>query len=410
MRTLSLTTVVCLMSIACSGSASEPQPEALQPEAIQPDAIAEKRAKARSKITAPDEAALKATRARMLAALNEGRKLVKDGQLEAGIAKYEELLAIAPNYAPALGELGWAEFNAGKLDDAHAHTLRALSLATDANKRGMLLYNLGRVAEQRGQTEAAIGHYRESLVARPNETVAARLTKLAPDAPAAVIEPARSGLDVIASGLVDLDAACKAAGRDSMCGADDGCELVATPEGDESWGMLVLDDFIIQCWNPIVKTPSGWVLFETALIGQQGSEVDQDVDELGGEVEKNDAGEFLRIAYSDHTYERPWNYADLEDDEGYPPLEDLTETEGVLLCRRDQAAPRCTQTITVKYNYAGNEGAVVASYAAELSLRGDTIVLSNVKREGQLPKGTERWGDDLLLEAGEYSFAELSPR
>jgi hypothetical protein len=100
----------------------------------------------------------------------------------------------------------------------------------------------------------------------------------------------------------------------------------------------------------------------------------------------------------------------LEDEEGYPPEEDLTETEGVILCQRDGAVPRCTPTITLKYEYSGNEGAVTANYSADLDLRGDTIVLVNVQRQGQFPTGTERWGDDLLLEAGEYSFAELRPR
>lgn len=424
MRTTSILILACLTTIACSGSspsdsssqakptdgehASKPNPATELAAETEPDreAIAAKRAKARAEIAA-DQAKLQATRTQMLAALNQGRKLVKDGQLEAGIAEYQKLLAIDPHHGPALGELGWAEFKTGKLDDAHGHTLRALSVAVEPDKRGMLLYNLGRIAEQRGQTEAAIGHYQDSLAARPNDTVAARLASLAPDrpAPAVAAETAPTGLRAIVSGALDFASACEQAARDSLCGSGD-CELLATPDGDDGWGTLQFDDYGLACWHPAVKTPAGWVVFEAALIAQHGSEVHQDVDALESRIISNDAGEFLLFEYSDHIYERTWDSIDELDEDGRYPADDTTDSEGVILCRRDGAAPRCTVPITTDYEFVGDQGETRAHYSADFELRGDTLVLTNVQREGKL----REWVVDAyhLLDAGEHSFEQLA--
>lgn len=410
MRTPSLLPLACFVSIACSGSdskssdssgasADKPTGPALadKPDDVSKPDISAARAQAKAKIATVEPSELQARRKQMLAALNEGRKLVKDGKIEAGIAKYQELLAIDPHYGPALGELGWAEFQSGKLDDAHAHTLRALSAATDDKKRGMLLYNLGRIAEERSQPDAAIDHYRESLRVRPNDTVAARLAKLAPDgAIAAAAPPAHAGLAVLGSGLASLEAVCELAVRESWCEED--CSVVASPAGDDSWGALHLVEFgMMACWNPIVKTSGGWVLFETAILGQHGSEIDQGVDVITGRVVSNEAGEFLLIEYSDHIYERDWEVVDLDDDLVAIPSVDSTDSEALIICRRD--APRCTSPIISKYEFSNDDGSVRSSYSAEVTLRGDTIVISNVQREGKLPD---------LLGAGEYPFAELA--
>ncbi|MCA9719311.1 MAG: tetratricopeptide repeat protein, partial [Myxococcales bacterium] len=106
-----------------------------------------------------DAATLQETRAQLLAALNEGRAHVKAGRHDEGIEKFEALLKIDPHHRAALSELGWAEFKAGRHDVARAHTLRALSLAEEPGQRGMLQYNLGRVAEARSQPSVALAHY-----------------------------------------------------------------------------------------------------------------------------------------------------------------------------------------------------------------------------------------------------------
>jgi hypothetical protein len=282
-----------------------------------------------------------------------------------------------------------------------------LAVAIEDQKRGMLLYNLGRIAEERGQTDTAIEHYRESLRARPNDTVAARLTKLAPDATMVAAAPAaddHAGLAVLGSGLASIEAVCELASRESMCSGED-CELVATPDGDESWGVLSFADVgFMGCWHPLLKTSTGWVLLENALLGQHGSEIDQDVDAIASRVVKNDAGEFLLIEYSDHTYERNWYGIDLEDEDAEFPPQDMIDSEGVIICRREGDGARCTPPITTDYKYTDTDEKR-ARYSADLDLRGDTIVISNVQREG------ERLGyssELSLLDAGEYPFAELA--
>ncbi len=448
MRLVSVSTIVCLATLACSSSSdttsqqdatSAGTPEAMpaaQPAtetpaktdskpATPPDAaIAEKRAKARTKITSTDAAELASRRKQMLAALNQGRKLVKAGDLEYGIREYQALLAIAPNYGPALGELGWAELELEQYDDANAHTLRALDQTTDANKRGMLLYNLGRIAEARGQTDAAIQHYRDSLAARPNDIVSGRLATLQAGGPTPAASspiPAGSsyaGLSVLGAGLADLAAMCELASRESLCGADD-CELIESPEGDPSLGVLYSEDpGSMRCWNPAMKTAAGWVLFESAAIGQYGSEVDQDVDSISTRIETNDAGKFLLIEYSDHLYERNWDSADLEDEEAELPAWTTTDSENVVICRLD-GEPACTQAITVRLELSGDEGSVgpsgpkgssSASYSASLSLRGDVIVIADVATKGKIELGKDggEWHGDLMLPAGEYRLDELA--
>ncbi|MFV8752378.1 tetratricopeptide repeat protein [Nannocystaceae bacterium ST9] len=440
MRTASLSILVALGSLACP-AADSPRPEGAkaadatkptdatkaspepadaktpEPADAKPDAVADKRAKAKAKITGTDDAELAKRRTQMLASLNEGRKLVKDGDFAGGIAKYEALLAIAPHYGPALGELGWAEFKAGKFDDANAHTQRALAETSDAHKRGMLLYNLGRVAEARGQNDAAIGHYQASLAARPNDTVAARLTELQAKATAPVVAPPPDapvppGLRVLAKDLADLDALCKAAGSESMCGSEN-CEIIATPARETGLGMLQTGDWGVKCWQPVVNTPSGWTLFELAVLGQSGSEVDQDVDSIEGRLENNDVGEFLVVEFSDHVYERVWSESDFEGDEGEgepePPDWDSTDRKAVILCRRE-GVPTCTSPITTQYDSSGEGEGGSASYSANWSLRGDVVVITNVTSEGKLELGLAGGGWDgyLMLAAGEYPFADLA--
>lgn len=450
MRTSSLSILIALTSLGCpaaTDSAGEGKavdakapakapadantpadakiPDTNSPDAKTPDpAIADKRAKAKAKITGADDAELAKRRAQMLAALNEGRKLVKDGDVEGGIAKYQALLAIAPNYGPALGELGWAEFKADKLDDAHAHTLRALAEADEPNKRGMLLYNLGRIAEARGQNQAAIDHYQASLVARPNDVVAKQLADLQAKAaaspgseptlvaPPPTAAPAGPGLALIGKDLANLDALCELSRRDSLCGGEDSsCDLVATPEGAAGHGVLHADTMgVIRCWQPVVSTPTGLLLFDLAMIGQHGSEVDQDVDTISSRIETNDAGKFLIIEFSDHIYERVWS--DLEDEEELPDWIS-TDREAVIICRID-AEPACTDAITTRHDYVGEEASSqAASYSARVALRGGMIVVGEVVISGAITPALADAGWDTgyqMLPAGEHAFADLARR
>jgi tetratricopeptide (TPR) repeat protein len=441
MRFTSLSILVSLASLGCPATPDPPPPDVTSPKAdakspaidAQPEskapatdtgkpadspdtAVAEKRAAAKTKITSVDESALAERRTQMLAMLNEGRKLVQDGDAAGGIAKYEALLAIAPHYGPALGELGWVEFKAGKLDDANAHTLRAVSATEDPNKLGMLLYNLGRIAEERGQRDAAIGHYQASLALRPNDTVAKRLADLQAAAPTepplpvppptlpsvAGAEPDRSGLALLGNDLANLDALCELAGRDSLCGEGSGCELVATPDGATGHGLLNVEDTgIVRCWYPVVSTPTGSWLFDLAVLGQHGTEVDQDVDHVGSRIERNEAGQFLVIEISDHLYERDWS--ELES-EGEFPSWDSTERKSVIFCRLD-GEPACTSALTLELSFERMTEA--GKYFAKVELRGATIVVSEVVTSGTVLDADIDL-EPLMLPAGEYAFAELA--
>lgn len=78
-------------------------------------------------------------------------------------------------------ELGNACFKALKADDLdEAETLctRALDRSPAPRTLGAVLYNLGLIAEKRGDTSTARRHYESSLEARPNKTVEARLRAL----------------------------------------------------------------------------------------------------------------------------------------------------------------------------------------------------------------------------------------
>jgi Flp pilus assembly protein TadD len=76
------------------------------------------------------------------------------------------------------GELGWASFLAGDLAAAEASTLAAMRGCRDRRLKASLLYNLGRIAEQRKDLAAARRFYGRSIALRPNATVAGRLKAL----------------------------------------------------------------------------------------------------------------------------------------------------------------------------------------------------------------------------------------
>lgn len=126
----------------------------------------------------PTDTLDKEARARYRAALVEGRELHHKGDYRAAIAAFERALAIDPDDPRALAELGWAAFFVPDLDLAEAKTKAALERTVEAKGKGAALYNLGRIAEQRGETADAIAFYQQSLRERPNGTVRDRLARL----------------------------------------------------------------------------------------------------------------------------------------------------------------------------------------------------------------------------------------
>ena len=112
------------------------------------------------------------------ALLAEGRRLERAGDHAGAIERYERALAIAPGDATLLGELGWALFHAGRLDEAFEATRDAYERAESDAQRGALLYNLGRIAEALGQLSEPLELYRRSLAVRDNDVVRARIVAL----------------------------------------------------------------------------------------------------------------------------------------------------------------------------------------------------------------------------------------
>ncbi|MCA9658367.1 MAG: tetratricopeptide repeat protein [Myxococcales bacterium] len=370
---------------------------------------------------------LRETREALRDALNEGRRLVKEGDYAGGVARYEGLLAIDPHYGPALGELGWAAFKAGDLKKAQAMTLRALKGASEERRRGMLLYNLGRIAEEKGDREAAIDAYQRSVAARPNETVQARLDALIDDAPVSAGEgdpapapaPAVSGdgdgdggrgLRVMRSGLADEAALCAFAEAESLCGTSD-CELVAKPAGDGGFAMLQIGDAgILECWHPVVRGADGWSIFAEPLLAQHGTEVDQGMDDLSSRLIPGAAGEgrYVVFEFKDHNYERDWSPYGLDEDEELPG-EATYDQAGVIVCARGPDGPACTGRILHTHDFSSSDGKETSRYRASFAFADGAVIVDDVESAGDVD-AARPWGLDegeFFLKAGKHPLRPM---
>jgi len=156
-----------------------PEPEPLKPgeprppgaPALQPPAIPS------PKYTRPDAAALetyKASREGYATWLNDGRQAVVAKKYPEGIKLLRQGLAVRPDDPAILGELGWALFLSGDLDQARRVTLQGLGFEPDPHKRAAMLYNLGRIAEASKNPAEALQHYQRSLALRDNAGVKRR--------------------------------------------------------------------------------------------------------------------------------------------------------------------------------------------------------------------------------------------
>lgn len=112
------------------------------------------------------------------AAIAAGRKLTKEGKLAEAKVAFENALALNPDDAVALSELGYVELKLGNDDAALAATDRSIVAATEPKIRAASLYNKGRLLEKKGDLEGAKAAYTESLSLRPNDTVQKRLDQL----------------------------------------------------------------------------------------------------------------------------------------------------------------------------------------------------------------------------------------
>jgi tetratricopeptide (TPR) repeat protein len=143
--------------------------------------------------------------------LRDGRTRVRDKEYAAGIASYERALALRPGDPRLLVELGWAAFLDGDLERAAQATRQGLLGTREDKAKGAALYNLGRIAEKRGQKAEAADLYRESLAVRPNAIVEKRLNGLGVETAAAAASPeAPSELGPLEGPFPSLEAVCAA--------------------------------------------------------------------------------------------------------------------------------------------------------------------------------------------------------
>jgi tetratricopeptide (TPR) repeat protein len=307
----------------------------------------------------PDEA--RELRRKLLALLNEGRALTKKGDFATAIAKYREALVIDASDVSVLGELGWAAYKAGDLEFAHRTTVGALKFSREDKQRGMLLYNLGRVEEDRNNSADAILHYRSSLAARPgNATVQARLDALVAASATATAVPViaqaeYSPLEALGRDLPDLAAACKQI-VDARCedysmeeGEPCTCEptLLATPGADQSWGLLALhtDGMPSQvAWFPVVQTDKGWTAFAEVLY-----EYNPGAFGIFEEVQLGEStiepllakGTQLVMHVAKNRIDRDMGLNEIE----------FEDHAAIIVCARDELGAYCTRALIESYGY-----------------------------------------------------------
>lgn len=185
-------------------------------------------------------------------------KLVREGRHAEAIALYEEVVRAQPTWAQAWANLGWTRFLAGDRAGAAEANERALALALDDPAvAGAAEYNLGRVAEARGDLAEAKRRYRASLTVRPHAGVAARLSGLLSDEERdedadlleAASPPPPDRKVVSASSVAEAVKACSASAvplvtaGETFALARSGDRLVAVAHvGKGRWGTQVLGE------------------------------------------------------------------------------------------------------------------------------------------------------------------------
>lgn len=172
------------------------------------------RASARERARAGFDAGAAGAQARIFREQRDaGRKAVQQKRHADGVAAFTAALAIDPNDAATLAELGWAAYLAGDLASAQRHTERAIAGDASDRTRGAALYNLGRILEDRGERDGAAAAYRRSLQLRPNDVVQGRLAALTGAGADAsghdcdiALRPGRPAMDVCAALVAGMPA------------------------------------------------------------------------------------------------------------------------------------------------------------------------------------------------------------
>ncbi len=94
------------------------------------------------------------------------------GHLGEALALYRRALGVQPVYVQTRLRFAWVLSQLGQIDEARAELELAAAGAEDASERYLSELFLARVAEQAGDGETAIRHYRQAIEARPDSQAA----------------------------------------------------------------------------------------------------------------------------------------------------------------------------------------------------------------------------------------------
>ncbi len=111
--------------------------------------------------------------------LRAGRKHADAREWAPGVREFEAALKLTPEDATAANELAWAALQAGDIAKARKAGEAALRGAADPRLKAAAFYNLGRIAEREGDSQAARSYYERSMDLRPNQEVVKRHAALA---------------------------------------------------------------------------------------------------------------------------------------------------------------------------------------------------------------------------------------
>ncbi len=328
---------------------SEPSPEA-KAETKNDPTLTPAVTPAPSKPPPADPAAIAKARKLYLARLNEGRRLTKAGQFPEAIAVYLQALDVDPSDVALLGELGWAAFKGNDLPGARHATTHGLRFARTDKQRGMLNYNLGRIAEAEGDQTRAAELYQESLRARDNATVRKRLATLTAPPPTTA---ASGGLPVLAEGLPTLEQACASLIRTEcdewLLYEDDECQCdpALTSPGADWAGLLVLNAGMAQeVYYPVLNTSAGYTVMAEAL-----DNYNPGVFGIYGELEITTTeliDDLLGAGVPGWHFE--FRKDRMDRDMGINEIEG-EHWIGHVFCAREGAKARCTRPVVVDYGY-----------------------------------------------------------
>ncbi len=98
-----------------------------------------------------------------------------DAAWDRRLAAFSQLLAVRPDNPALLTELAIAAYGQNDLKVAEDAARRALSKTQDPTLRGLALYQLGLVQEERGELSSATETYQQALRLKPTEELRARL-------------------------------------------------------------------------------------------------------------------------------------------------------------------------------------------------------------------------------------------